>query len=388
LKDRELRKIPREDLSEYLIEKAQQSIRTIDLSEGAKYLDPDFGLKSAINWVRSKFGIELTVEELRDLEPSAIKDLVFEKALKAYQQKEIEFPVRAAFSHYTGRDATGRRVYDREGIIRWAKGRLGVELTEEDLRTKTGQDIWNLLVEASEKDYLKAEALRTEGEALLASLYEGLGDDPRVKCDRNHPKLGEFCRWVAEHLGLEMTPESVARMERRDLQWKFRDAFNDRYSPEMRQMERFLLLHTLDSAWKEHLLVMDHLRSSVSLRGYAQVDPKVEYKREGMRQFELMWESVGRRVTDLVFRMEQMDERFVGSMWKETAAERPEASPAVTATVATLGSQQQEAIENSQAGSKAKPIRKSGPEIGRNDPCPCGSGKKYKHCCMRNRRPA
>ncbi|HQF14202.1 MAG TPA: preprotein translocase subunit SecA, partial [Thermogutta sp.] len=220
LKDRELRKIPREDLSEYLIEKAQQSIRTIDLSEGAKYLDPDFGLKSAINWVRSKFGIELTVEELRDLEPSAIKDLVFEKALKAYQQKEIEFPVRAAFSHYTGRDATGRRVYDREGIIRWAKGRLGVELTEEDLRTKTGQDIWNLLVEASEKDYLKAEALRTEGEALLASLYEGLGDDPRVKCDRNHPKLGEFCRWVAEHLGLEMTPESVARMERRDLQWK------------------------------------------------------------------------------------------------------------------------------------------------------------------------
>ena len=386
LKDRELRRIPREELSEYLIEKAKESIRTAELSEGAKYLDPDFGLKSTVGWVRSKFGIELTVEELRDREPSAIKALVFERAVETYRQKEIEFPVRAAFSHYTGRDALGRRVYDRDGIIRWAKGRLDVELTEEDLRTKTGQEIWNLLVEASEKDSIKAETLRAEGEALLAALFQGHGDDPRAKCDRNHPKLPEFCRWIAEHLGLEMTPESVARMERRDLEWKFRDTFNDRYSPEMRQMERFLLLHTLDSAWKEHLLVMDHLRSSVSLRGYAQVDPKVEYKREGMRQFENMWESVGRRVTDLVFRMEQMDERFVGSMWKETAAERPEVTTAVSTAAATMGNQQQEAIESSQASGKPKPIRKSGPEIGRNDPCPCGSGKKYKHCCMRNRR--
>ena len=83
-------------------------------------------------------------------------------------------------------------------------------------------------------------------------------------------------------------------------------------------MERALLLQLLDTAWKDHLLAMDHLRSSVGLRGYAQVDPKVEYKREGMRIFEQMWESIGERVTDLVFRMEQLDEGFVGSTWTET----------------------------------------------------------------------
>ena len=62
----------------------------------------------------------------------------------------------------------------------------------------------------------------------------------------------------------------------------------DCYRPEMRRMEREVL-QSLDQAWKEHLLAMDHLRSSVGLRGYAQIDPKVEYKREGMRMFETMW---------------------------------------------------------------------------------------------------
>jgi len=62
---------------------------------------------------------------------------------------------------------------------------------------------------------------------------------------------------------------------------------------------------------------MDHLRSSVGLRGYAQVDPKVEYKREGMLLFDGMWTSVGNYVTDLIFKMEQLDEGFVGSTWVE-----------------------------------------------------------------------
>ena len=82
------------------------------------------------------------------------------------------------------------------------------------------------------------------------------------------------------------------------------------------------------AAWKEHLLTMDHLRSSVGLRGYAQVDPKVEYKREGMRMFDDMWKSLGDAVTNLIFRMEQLDENFVGSTWKESAAVH-EAPPSV-----------------------------------------------------------
>jgi preprotein translocase subunit SecA len=146
----------------------------------------------------------------------------------------------------------------------------------------------------------------------------------------------------------------------------------------MRRMERALLLQILDSGWKEHLLTMDHLRSSVGLRGYAQVDPKVEYKREGMRLFEGMWLSVGNYVTDLIFKMEQLDEGFVGSTWVESAAIHEEAPSA-----SDIAEQQQAAIEGSEAQQRLEPIRNRREKIGRNQPCPCGSGKKYKNCCMR-----
>ena len=147
----------------------------------------------------------------------------------------------------------------------------------------------------------------------------------------------------------------------------------------MRKMERALLLQLLDMAWKDHLLAMDHLRSSIGLRGYAQVDPKVEYKREGMRTFEQMWESVGERVTDLVFRMEQLDEGFVGSTWTETEAIHEEAS---AGRRASPRSSKQPSTARRPTTSR-EPIRNRQQRVGRNDPCPCGSGKKFKNCHMR-----
>jgi len=123
---------------------------------------------------------------------------------------------------------------------------------------------------------------------------------------------------------------------------------------------------------------MDHLRSSVGLRGYAQVDPKVEYKREGMRIFEQMWNSVGERVTDLVFRVEQLDEDFVSSTWAGAEAVHEEA-----ASAGDIAAQQQAAIDGTQADRKPEPIRNRQQRVGRNDPCPCGSGKKFKNCCRK-----
>ena len=145
-------------------------------------------------------------------------------------------------------------------------------------------------------------------------------------------------------------------------------------------MERNLLLSIVDNNWKDHLLAMDHLRSSVGLKGYAQVDPKVEYKREGMKMFDQMWVAIAERATDLVFRMEQLDENFVGSTWVETSARHDEAASATE-----MASEQEQAIDGSQGAQRIDPIRNRGSRVGRNDPCPCGSGKKYKACCMRRR---
>ena len=175
-----------------------------------------------------------------------------------------------------------------------------------------------------------------------------------------------------------MPPEEILRCSRERLERHLTAAVEDRFRPEMRMMERALVLQLLDAAWKDHLLAMDHLRSSVGLRGYAQIDPKVEYKREGMRIFEQMWTSVGERTTDLVFRMEQLDESFVGSTWTESEAIHQDAQSAGEIT-----HQQQAAIEGTEVDHKPQPIRNRQQRVGRNDPCPCGSGKKFKNCCMK-----
>ena len=95
-----------------------------------------------------------------------------------------------------------------------------------------------------------------------------------------------------------------------------------------------------------------------------------------------MWNSVGNYVTDLIFKMEQLDEDFVGSTWVEAAAIHEEAPP----PPAGMSEQQQAAIDGTQADQKLEPIRNRERKVGRNDPCPCGSGKKYKNCCMRQAR--
>jgi preprotein translocase subunit SecA len=150
----------------------------------------------------------------------------------------------------------------------------------------------------------------------------------------------------------------------------------------MRGMERSLLLNQLDSSWKNHLYTMDHLRSGIGLMSYAQVDPKTEYKRQGMKEFDSMWEGVQDKVTDSVFRMEEA-EGFQESLWTIGATIK-EAAPRAMPTANGIRGEQDAAIANSGKGDKKpEPIRNRGQKVGRNDPCPCGSGKKYKACHMR-----
>ena len=164
-----------------------------------------------------------------------------------------------------------------------------------------------------------------------------------------------------------------------------------KHRPEMREMEKVLVLQILDASWMEHLRAMDHLRSSVGLQGYAQIDPKVEYKREGMKIFSEMWTGVGDKVTDLIFRVEQFDPEFLsylGNTWQLERAEtihQEAPSELAAAPGSNVRAQQEAAIAASQQSGEKKrePVRNLGKKVGRNDPCPCGSGKKFKACCMR-----
>src|SRR5262249_57688129 len=132
--------------------------------------------------------------------------------------------------------------------------------------------------------------------------------------------------------------EELAEVGREETRVKLVNALDAKHRSEMREMEKALLLQILDGSWMEHLRAMDHLRSSVGLQGYAQIDPKVEYKREGMKIFAEMWNGVSDKVTDLVFRVEQFDPEFLsylGARWQLDRAQTiHQSAPSELATAA------------------------------------------------------
>jgi preprotein translocase subunit SecA len=381
-RDRDLKKVGREGVAELLIQKAHAAIEKSDLSAGVRLLDPDFGVRSACGWVKHKFGVELDVDEVAASELAAFKDLVRRRAEAVYGEKEVEFPVMAGLYHFTMRDAAGHKRYDREKLATWAQDRFNVDLSLEDLRNKQRHEIHALLLEQSRRFSDQAQKMREEAKRRLQGLYEtdspADASEPPRRRSQDNGELESLSAWVREEFNCELSADEIGKLDFAELENRLTGAVDDHFRPEMRKMERSLVLQLLDTAWKDHLLVMDHLRASVGLRGYAQVDPKVEYKREGMRTFDAMWRSIGQRVTDLIFKMEQLDEGFVGSTWTESEAIHEQAAAA-----SEIAAQQQAAIDGTEADHKREPIRNRDHRVGRNELCPCGSGKKHKNCCMR-----
>ena len=136
----------------------------------------------------------------------------------------------------------------------------------------------------------------------------------------------------------------------------------------LRQVERFIMLQNLDYLWKDHLLNMDHLREGIGLMGYAQKDPLREYKREGFDMFSALMSKFEEEICEKLFKVQPVNEVDMDKMEEQRRAEEKK-------MVMGRGEDQEEKPK--------QPVRR-GEKIGRNDPCPCGSGKKYKKCCGRS----
>ncbi|KAB2842306.1 preprotein translocase subunit SecA [bacterium] len=161
----------------------------------------------------------------------------------------------------------------------------------------------------------------------------------------------------------------------------------------MRHVEKVLMLQTLDALWKDHLLSMDHLREGIGLRGYAQKDPIVEYKREGFEIFEQMLQTFTSDVLQKLFRVQveekqamplqamqrpqpmTMSRSFAQAQRPQAAAPQPAARPMPGGVLPGMGRPAPQP-----AAPPTGSVQRAEPKVGRNDPCPCGSGKKYKKC--------
>jgi len=383
LRDRDLKKIGRDQVDEYLVEQARDAIQRIDLSEGARFLADDFGVRSACGWTEWRFGATLNPEEVRGLEVNEFRELVERKAREIYAEREILYPVVVGLAHFSGRQPDGSRRLDREGLLAWARRRFDENLAEADLATSDLEQLRSVLRAASARRHASDAELRERAIAKVQAAMPAFRE--RAHIGPLGDVASELAGWLETEAGNKAAADAARSATIETVERQVLSAIDDAVRGEMRRMERAVLLQILDNAWKDHLLAMDHLRSSVGLRGYAQVDPKVEYKREGMRTFDLMWKGIDDRVTDIVYRIEQVEDDALKSTWHETAAVHADASAAALSQPTPDSASADPSQPGDSAGdTKAEPIRNMGQKVGRNDPCPCGSGKKFKNCCARS----
>jgi preprotein translocase subunit SecA len=143
----------------------------------------------------------------------------------------------------------------------------------------------------------------------------------------------------------------------------------------MRHFEKAVMLKVLDEQWKEHLGIMDHLRQGIHLRGYAQKNPKQEYKREAFELFTQMLDRVKQQAVEVLSRVQVQAEDDVAAIEEQRRSQAPVSYRHDELPSAAAAPAEEEAAET-----EHQPFVREGRKVGRNEPCPCGSGKKYKQC--------
>jgi len=227
-------------------------------------------------------------------------------------------------------------------------------------------------------------------EELLALAEDSILDALELYVDRKRSPdewdMAGLEAWFQRKFGQPANIPERARVSADELE-KFlfarvREIFEDKCRQVGREplleFARSLMLRTIDVKWKDHLRAMDILKSGIGLRGWGQHDPKIAYKIEGGEDFDRMMASIAEQVTDIFFRVhvEERREREIRSVWQAQALQHD------AFNVAAEADRMHAAAENAGEPVPTAPIRVE-LKVGRNEPCPCGSGKKFKHCCGR-----
>ncbi len=237
-----------------------------------------------------------------------------------------------------------------------------------------------------------------------------------VRCpERMHPSEWDLTGLqtdVNSQFGLRVNTAELAELSREEIIDAICEQLEKKYEQKeqtigaeaLREAERMIMLHVIDTQWKDHLLSMDHLKEGIGLRGYGQKDPLVEYKKESFMLFQEMMDRIEDETTRYLFFLEGVEappSRFGEEGEGPGIPEEPEPQPVVSGIHAAQRAAAQQSIDDFTRNIQRKKVREmaelqmiggdagsgigktviKGAKVGRNDPCPCGSGKKYKKCC-------
>src|SRR4051812_31308447 len=237
-------------------------------------------------------------------------------------------------------------------------------------------------------------------EAVPGKVRDFLGTDSTSE----EPNYGGLLNWVNVTFPLGLSKEK-AQFETRTVEengqfliGKIKESYERKSSHEeptaVKSLERYIILNAIDRLWQEHLYAMDALREGVYLRGYAQKDPLIEYKTEAYDMFVELMANIKNEVLHNLFRSTsnlQAFENFLSSLPQFLLKEQAPSAATATGPVPGRHGERMPAMAGVAAGdgdgagemSIDLPVRRSLPKVGRNEPCPCGSGKKFKNCCGR-----
>ena len=350
-----IRHMAADEIEETLAEAACQQIMKKDTSRLVEFLKEDYGIKSFVQWIDAKFDLKLNLDELKDLKTEEVREKLHKEVTEKYNRREVEYPVEFAMNMAFGQQ--GSNVYGFDALAQWAKKKYDLTLATEDLQNTHPREIHKQLLEQS-RSWNDGKLLEAVENQLRSASPETLA------------------QWASERFDAKLKPDQLKDKETaKELLLK---AGRDFLRRELTDLERYVLLQIYDSAWKDHLYAMDHMKESIMLRAYAEKDPKIEYKHEGHRMFNEMLESIEDRVTNIIFRVRLEAGQRNQSIYNVSQTKHDEVNQF------EVTQRQRAAATAPQGERKIKTIKHEEPKVGRNDPCPCGSGKKYKKCCGKN----
>ncbi len=275
----------RRQIQAMLEEAAFEKIDATELPGLPTFAEKGYGARQLSEWVKRKFTFDVGAEEImkaHEDDQAEVRDLIIDKAREAYRQREAEFPVDFAMQN-----AMGLARQDPNAafamLADWGKRRLAVDLTPEEIKNTPPAKMRDRLVEVGKAalDENKMEAWISEALAQP--------DDPALE------------GYLTETFGSGLT-DRMKFLDADEREDAVRARVETLARPEMLQFEQMVLIETFDSSWKDHLYSMDQLRDTIGFRAIAQTDPKIEYKREGQRQFLGAMRDIRERVTDLIFK--------------------------------------------------------------------------------------
>ncbi len=366
LSQNQLRKMEPRDIEDALCEAAQRHFEELDLSGMAIFLDTHYPYHALTEWARSKFDVKLDEDELIDIPLQEISTLVESRVQQAYDHRQLSYPIEWCLDRALG-DANQDPMIAAALIVDWVNAKYDANWQIEDVQDCKPQDIHDKLLEI-------AKAYRDTGLAQHIDQQIAKGDEASV------------IEWAKQRFGVAWN-QAQFEADSSDLSEALLKQGHVMLRWELTRLEQFVLLRIYDQAWKDHLLEMDHLKSSIMQRplGGDQTHPQSQYSIEGRGLFRQMWVRIANRVTDVIFKV------HATTTAQETTQTSSDAQPmtfghADSTGAGFTGASRDEAAAMKAQGAavKTEPIRRDKPKVKRNDPCPCGSGKKYKQCHGRN----